>query len=364
MSGASGLNFNIKSGLVARNTAAVAEQLNCVRADAGSEATIQCLRDIPLQPLMDASVGLARQLHPPFGELSFYPAYDGDYISERPSVLLRNGEFAKGTIPGPSQFLVDLLILQDIPLIASWVNNDGAWYALPTTPDDDAVLASSKAYAVGLSQKSLDRFLQLYPLSDFQHLETTEPPVTAHYYRAAQINRDLLFTCPVIDFTWQYAKHGSANVRLYEMNQTRFDPVFKMIGVPHWRVSHLSDIPYVMNNLVAAGGDNSPEQLKLASLVSGSVAAFAHTGDPTKSLGRVAMSDWPEAYSVLRDQGLNEEHPAGLTVQVIGGEFGTGPATVFRSGKADSSARELALEREKLFERCEFINSIQEEIGV
>lgn len=105
MSGATGTNFNIMSSLVADNTATVAKSVGCTQDDPDSPATVDCLRKIPLENLMDTSVKLARQLRPPFGELAFYPSYDGDYISDRPSVLLRKGAFVKGA-------LLSLLLMQ------------------------------------------------------------------------------------------------------------------------------------------------------------------------------------------------------------------------------------------------------------
>lgn len=98
MSGASGLNFNIMSDLVANNTLTVARSLNCTQDDPDSEAILECLRASPLDRLMDVSVSLARQMRPPFGELYFYPSWDGDYIPDRPSVLLRKGSFVKGQL--------------------------------------------------------------------------------------------------------------------------------------------------------------------------------------------------------------------------------------------------------------------------
>lgn len=83
------------SNLVADNTATVAKSVGCTQ-DPDSEATLDCLRRVPLQSLMDTSVEFARKLRPPFGELAFYPSYDDDYIVDRPSVLLRKGAFAKG----------------------------------------------------------------------------------------------------------------------------------------------------------------------------------------------------------------------------------------------------------------------------
>ncbi|KAL9112658.1 MAG: hypothetical protein Q9187_007741, partial [Circinaria calcarea] len=83
------------SDLVANNTAAVARSLNCTQDDPDSEAVVECLSTIPFESLMNVSVSLARQMRPPFGELAFYPSFDGDYIPDRPSVLLRNGNFVK-----------------------------------------------------------------------------------------------------------------------------------------------------------------------------------------------------------------------------------------------------------------------------
>ena len=148
------------------------------------------------------------------------------------------------------------------------------------------------------------------------------------------------------------------------MNQTKFGPIFQYIGVPQWRVSHLSDIPYMLNEDVAAGGDNSPAQQELSSLLSGSAAAFAYTGDPTISRGR-NFKDWPLAYQDRSRQALSKEHPEELSIIVAGGPQGSGPATVTTSQVAGTASdREKALAWEKVMERCGFINSIQEGIGV
>lgn len=99
------------------------------------------------------------------------------------------------------------------------------------------------------------------------------------------------------------------------MNQTKFGPIFAYMGVPEWRVAHLSDIPYVMNENVAAGGDNSLAQQEFSAQLSGSVAAFAWTGDPTVATavkGANFLMDWPVAF------GKAEQGPVeGLVVEVI-----------------------------------------------
>lgn len=347
MSGASGTNFNIMSNLVANNTATVANSVGCTQSNSDPEATLDCLRSVPLEKLMNTSVDLARSTRPPFGELAFYPSFDGDYIPTRPSLLLRQGSFVKG-----------------IPIIGSWVANDGAWYVPPTITDDASVIASFSTFVLGLSHSSLQTLLALYPESDFTHLVRPGQDATAQYYRAAQMNRDIWFTCPVIDFTWQYTRHGGSNVRLYDMNQTKFGPIFHEMGVPQWRVSHLSDIPYFMNENVTFGADNSPAQIKLSGLVSGSAAAFAHTGDPTYSSGQ-ALSYWPGAYEGQNDQALNSEYPEALNLYVVGGPYGSGSARVLNQAiHARLSKLEQALAWENVIERCRFINSIHDQIGV
>ena len=205
--------------------------------------------------------------------------------------------------------------------------------------------------------------------------------LSPQYYRAAQINRDMWFTCPVIDFTWHYARqHGGrgpslppAEVRLYEMNQTRFGPVFDALGIGFWRVSHLSDIPYILNGDVAGGGDNGPQQRRLARRLAGSAAAFAYSGDPSRagSGGAEVLRGWPPAYrrgssSSAGEMRGEEEVPDHLRVYVVGGPHGGGSAEVSRgvAGKGEPEPRAKAVEWERLLERCEFINSINEEIGV
>lgn len=229
---------------------------------------------------------------------------------------------------------------------------------------DASVLGSIQKFVLGLSQSSSQRLLSLYPVADFTRLVREGEQATVQYYRAAQINRDILFTCPVIDFTWQYAKGAAETVRLYEMNQTKFGPVFQHMGVPQWRVAHLSDIPYFMNEDVAAGGDNGPAQRELSTLLSGSMAAFAHTGDPRVSRGQT-FKDWPTAYQDSSQAALRKDYPEALSLNIIGGPNGSGQATTtYKTTSRKISEREKALSWEKLIERCRFINSIQEEIGV
>ncbi|RYP24944.1 hypothetical protein DL765_000172 [Monosporascus sp. GIB2] len=270
MSGGPGLNFNTKSDLVANNTAAIAHEVGCATTYGSQSAeTLDCLRNASVDILTNLSVSASRAARPPFGEGFFYPTYDADYIPDLPSQLMRAGKFTRG-----------------IPIIASWVSNDGAWYAPPQTSTDEDVLASFGLWLTGISESTQAELLELYPVKDFESLVRPDydGPISPQYYRAAQINRDFWFTCPVLDFAWQYVRNGgvkASQIHLYEHNSTRYTPSFERMGVPMWRVAHLSDIPYVLNvQHLGGGADNSAAQLELAQSISRRIAKFVTSGFP------------------------------------------------------------------------------------
>ncbi|KAL5044217.1 hypothetical protein BDW71DRAFT_186264 [Aspergillus fruticulosus] len=353
MSGGPGLNFNSEPDLVANNTAAIAQQVGCGHND--DSQTLECLRGVPFEQLTNFSVAASRAARPPFGEGYFYPTIDGDFIQDRPSQLLRAGKFTKG-----------------IPLIASWVTNDGAWYALPTTATDNEVLGSFGLWLHRLSEPTKERLLQLYPLEDFRHMIKTEHEgrISPQYYRAAQLNRDIWFTCPVLDFTWQYVKTGgveASQVRLYEFNETRYAPVFDSMGVSMWGVAHLSDIPYLFfNDHLGAGADNSDTQLVLARAFSQMIIQFVY--GTSEGVGD-RLQSWPPAFLNDFSKSSTGDMPSHISLQLFGGPHGSVSTRCSEGVEADVEAMtdaEKALHWEKLSSRCAFINGQQfrEEAGV
>lgn len=339
MSGAPGLNFNTMSNLVADNTAMIAQQVGCAKeeADAQTEAVLACLREAPFDILTNLSVTAMRAARPPFGEGFFFPTYDGDFIPDRPSKLIREGK-----------------VVKNIPAIAAWVTNDGAWYAPPTTATDDDVVGSFTLWLT-LSSSTKKKLLELYPVSDFDQISQGQG-VSPQYYRAAQINRDLWFTCPVLDFAWQYGQHNSHNIRLYEHNATRFAPSYALMGVPMWKVAHLSDIPYVLNSQSLGGGaDNSAEQLALSAAVSRRIARFVTAAAPDE--------EWSPAFAGLAEGGPQDNLPSSISLQLFGGPYGNAQVTVREQLPEDDDSTateaEKAMAWEKLFQRCNFINSAE-----
>jgi carboxylesterase type B len=310
MSGAPGVNFNTKSDMVSKNTEAVAEGVGCVEdGDNQSVATLNCLRNAPVDRLTNLSVSASRAARPPFGEGFFYPTYDGDFIPDRASQLVRAGKVAK-----------------EISVIASWVTNEGAWYAAPTAATDEEVLASFGLWLTNMSEATKSKLLELYPVDDFASMvqPNIDGPFSPQYYRAAQMNRDLWFTCPAIDFAWQYARHGGVNpsqVWTYTHNATRFAPAFAYTGVPMWRVAHLSDIPYVLNvQQLGGGADNSAAQLELAKIVSRSITGFVVSGIPDQVPG--GTQSWPHVFDDPTRSELENDFPNKITLEVFEGLMG------------------------------------------
>lgn len=102
-------------------------------------------------------------------------------------------------------------------MILGWNEDDGSLF-VPTTnfTTESAVIAYVRTEWPGLTNKNITEILNLYPSSDFQSM--VESP---QFFRAARVFRDIKFTCPQIDFSYQVAKHGS-EVYLYALNQTMF----------------------------------------------------------------------------------------------------------------------------------------------
>lgn len=356
MSGAPGLNFNTKSKLVAETTAKIAREIGCTKKhNDQSDEVLRCLRSVPFDAISNISVPMARSARPPFGEGFFHPTFDNDFVPDRPSELLRSGRFTKG-----------------IPIIISWVANDGAWYAPPTTASDKDVLNSFGSWVYNLSKETKAKLLELYPLSAFEHMvgPEVEGSVSPQYYRAAQLNRDIWFTCPVLDFAWQYVKRGGIGgdqLWIYEHNATRFTPAYEAMGVPMWRVAHLSDIPYVLNNPHMDGPvDNSEKQLGLGLEMSRAIVKFVYHGSPGEA-GSGKGVVWPAAFQDVFGEELEEEYVKRFTVKLFGGPHGS-QYVAARENRAEEelSPSEQAVGWEQLFKRCEFINGPQfrEEAGV
>ena len=94
MSGPPGTALNMTSDATEIHTRAVAENVNCEQTE--EDDLLKCLREVPMQKLLDVSTQYSVQNHPPMGLFTFIPSIDGDMFPEKLSVLYKKGQFVKG----------------------------------------------------------------------------------------------------------------------------------------------------------------------------------------------------------------------------------------------------------------------------
>ncbi|OJJ95310.1 hypothetical protein ASPACDRAFT_55331 [Aspergillus aculeatus ATCC 16872] len=253
-------------------------------------------------------------------------------------VFVANNTVAIARQVGTSQLMRTGKFVKNIPIVASWVIDDGAWYASPQTATDEDVLGSFGLWLHGLFQSTKEKLLRLYPVEYFNHMvrPNYHSGMSPQYFLTAQMSRDIWFACPVLDLSWQYAQTGGSNASWT------------------WLVAHLSDIPYVFNNLHFAGGaDNSLDQMALSETVS---KAIVHEGRPGGE--GAGVQKWSSAYPTTRDGQRSRESASKLSIQLIGGPLGLLEVAIGRDGDIGvMTAAQQALAWERLFDRCDFINS-------
>jgi carboxylesterase type B len=253
---------------------------------------------------------------------------DGDFIPDAPSKLIATGQFAR-----------------KIPIIQGWNENDGSLFTPSSITDEVGVLGFLKALGPGLTNASLHTALQLYPVTDFVDSATR----SAQWFRAAQLIRDIVFTCPALRFAEATAENG-ADAYLYNLNQTAFARRFAAATQQYLGVVHYSDIPYVFNLVSQVTPPDAPlaSDITLAHELSGSWSTFAWTGRPCGK-GK-STCQWPEAFS-------STAYGVKATVEVIGGPD-PGPKQLTSAGGIG------AINRENLWARCDFVQRSQSELRV
>ncbi|MCJ1438837.1 hypothetical protein MMC27_008227 [Xylographa pallens] len=257
------------------------------------------------------------------------PTVDGDFIPDAPSSLVASGRFAP-----------------NVSLIQGWNHNDGSIFTSTAISNATAAEEFIHLEWKGISTSSLSELLAQYPITDFAPLPASN--TSAYFFQAAQILRDITFTCPAIRFAQATARKG-ARAYLYELNQTSFVNEFAGLNLAEFGVFHFSDIPYVFRNLQNA----TDSDIQLASQVSGSWSAFAAHADPSVrgSNNATLLSSWLQAFAFG-----HRTEDIGAVVNVIGGQ---------RSGLQGIPVTGPGLgpiADENLWSRCAFIESIQSEL--
>ncbi|KAI5865150.1 Alpha/Beta hydrolase protein [Durotheca rogersii] len=387
MSGPPGTGLNASSDITETHTRAVARDLGCAGDE--DEELLTCLREVPVEKLTETAMAYSAKNHPPFGLFTFLPSVDGDFLPDRPSLLLKSGRFVKG-----------------IPVVLGWTQDDGATNVGPAKmfqSEGDMRRTISK-YAHALTDEDYKELFDHYPPADFEEdvrnyrslKDESDPAVPVQYFRVSRIVRDILFTCSSIEFGYETSRQSRASdptfpgVRLYDLNQSMFTPMFKDAGRPYIRVSHGSDTNYIFNGVFPEGQITDADQ-RLSKSLAGSFIHFAYTGDPTVAESE-GFGSWPESFPEPRLEEYPGAGPTRMNIQVIGGPLGTGSCSL--SGEqgggaihlaaeegrmqmpvlggvefgqmesADSHERRRELERERLLERCAYIATLSEKLGV
>lgn len=283
-----------------------------------------------------------------------------------------------------------------------WTQEDGATNAGPASaiPDEASIQNPMLGFFHGLTDEDYRQLFDLYPASDFEqevaNYEATkidsDPDAPVHWFRASRILRDMLFTCSSIDFGYEMHKQSRAlnpdfpGVRLYNLNQSMMTPMFKAMGMPYIAgAPHGSDYNYISNG-VFLDGEVTDDDKSLAEALSAAFLNFAYSGDPSSPDGK-GLGHWPDAFSATG--GFRDEKLSAVEIQLIGGPLGSGPAKIRAAtrdsaefedraqipleeinvgfGEMDSAAlsiRNQEIRRQRLLERCAFIEKLAERLDI
>ena len=270
-----------------------------------------------------------------------------------------------------------------------------------------------KIFAHAISKDQFTKWFSLYPPSDFEQDVKNynarkgpgDPIVSVHYFRVSRILRDLLFTCSSFDFSYHMVKHTQKSLqanftaaRVYDLNQSVYNPLWNAAGMPYVGVSHGSDTNYVFNGVFPEGEMDESDK-DLSKSMTSSFINFVHTGDPnSQSPSTKKTSYWPEAYDNVGSD-TADLMPSQFNLLVVGGPYGTkavnlsyplnGAASseykgVFDGYTAVGKLQQIIgnvldfgamgtsvsltlkdkIQQESLFERCTYVNSLAETLGV
>ncbi|KAL0063547.1 hypothetical protein AAF712_009556 [Marasmius tenuissimus] len=292
-----------------------------VDEDPQSAASLECLRSLSFQKLLNSTITQAESQNT--GDI-YLPTVDGDFLPSPSSELTVNGRFPK------------------IPVMVGWTDQDATLF----TDSEIASPSDTRNFIhllfPGLTDNTLTTLLSLYPATNSTANLQTE------FFRAAEIFRDILFTCPSFLFGYAMAqKYWAADetpaVYYYDHNQT----VEGYVTPPELGAVHTSEFPYIFANFSAfneSGGLHpTADDFELQKRQSRTWSGFANEGKPSLD-GRETLEGWESAY------GSGQSGMFDASLYVIGGPHsGLSPL--------DGKGANPELEKQQLRERCLFLNS-------
>ncbi|KAH7330167.1 Alpha/Beta hydrolase protein [Rhexocercosporidium sp. MPI-PUGE-AT-0058] len=334
----------------------VAYGTGCVQGDPQSSDTLECLRALPMETLLNITLTQANSNSSVNAGDVYLPTVDGDFLPAPASELIRTGRFTP------------------VPFIGGWTMDDFTLFTPTTITTEAETLDFVSTMYPSLTNASLSTILTLYPTSSFP--SNTTANLSSEFYRTAQIGRDILLTCPNFYLGHAISQHHKnfknqtraqtggkdapkPSVYYYVQNQTIFTPYLTSRNKPGLGITHASELPYVYGDLTVfntSAFQFHPKEADyaLARRQSRSWSTFAYFGKLVER-GQT-FKGWSEAYAYGRNGGGMMD----AKVFVIGGseEGISGLGGKEMNGNANANANtNVGVEMQMLRERCGFFNS-------
>ncbi|KAF2248112.1 alpha/beta-hydrolase [Trematosphaeria pertusa] len=309
---------------------------NSTSGSVHSPEVITCLRlkdtETLRQAMLETYVGdIAHNI----GDI-WLPVVDGDFLPAAPSQLIAEGRFGDATY------------------IMGWTQGDVNFFTNISITTARDTFNFIQGYLPEMPADKVWMLLGLYPVSEF-----TPPPgtnLTAEFYRAARIFRDILMVCEPILLAEGIRAHKDSPVYLYNWNQTILDPILEAVyNVSGMGVVHTSEFAYIYGNLSHYNVSGYPfnptqEDYDLRDRASASWSVFPWFGSPWLQTGNTTLQGWNKAlFQTHNDTAWLGPFPGYTYVMTIGG-----PREGYFALDGPDSIPEVSEQR--LRERCTFIN--------
>lgn len=325
---------------------AVVDATGCNVTAFDSTETVVCLRGLDTEVLESAVMDTWQSDNAHNGGDVWLPVVDGDFLPAPPSQLLWEGRFA--AVP------------EDVnAIMIGWCDGDVNQFIDPSIETAADTQDFIGEFVSGVSSTNLDTLLALYPVSEFD--DDTAAGLSAEFYRAARIQRDIMMVCQPIFLASSIAaavndnSDGDFNVYIYDWNQTMLDDALQSSeNVTGLGSIHTSEFAYIFGNLSRYNVDGyayapTDADWVLEQRASRSWAAFATTGRPGTVAGKIEDDDIFQGFEPGLDTNGKLEG-----VYVIGGPNQGWGSVESDDGKSPSAWK---ISAQKLRERCAFLNS-------
>ncbi|KAH7268780.1 Carboxylesterase family-domain-containing protein [Fusarium solani] len=262
---------------------AVVDQVGCNLADLHTNQTVECLRNLDMETLLNASLATYESdIAHNIGDI-WLPVVDGDFLPAPPSQLLAEGRFS------------------NVTTMIGWCEDDVTFFTDTAikTPEDTRKFISS--YVPDVSESNIDKLLLLYP--SFEFLDNKEQGLSAEFYRSARIFRDILMVCQPAWYGERLASKRN-EVFLYDWNQTILEPIIAEVkGKTGFGTIHTSEFAYIFGNMSHYNVSGYPfhptlSDYSLRQRGTRSWSTFASTGKPGAP-GRKTFQGFNVSYPIV-----------------------------------------------------------------